>query len=149
MPVPIISPRSISRMPAMPSSRTRHASTSALSVKRSAMRSSSRLPGSVVLIEPFAALGTELTARDALLHATVDVEAVAVGVAHVARHGDHGVEPRHVGHPEGAHRHLGLLADELVDLLHGNARLVLVAPDLRGDRGEDPVDDEPGALGRA
>ena len=37
MPVPIIRPRSISRTPAMPSSSTRQASTSALSVKRSAI----------------------------------------------------------------------------------------------------------------
>ena len=51
MPVPIIIPRSMSRTPAMPSSSTRQASTSALSWKRSATRSSICVVVSGVLIE--------------------------------------------------------------------------------------------------
>src|SRR4051812_4420537 len=148
MPVPIISARSTSRTPATPSSTTRHASTIALSVKRSAIRSSSRLPGSIVLIEPPAALGPEVAALDALLHALVDVETVAVGVAHVAGNRHDGVEAGHVGHAERAHRHLDLFPDELVELLHRHAGLVLIAPDLRRDGGQDAIDHEAGAFER-
>ena len=61
----------------------------------------------------------------------------------------HGVQAEQVGEEEGAHRrHLGV-GDLLVDLLGGAPALVLVAPDLRGRRVQDPVDDEPGLLAAA
>src|SRR5215210_5758663 len=93
MPVPIIIPRSTSRSPATPSSSTRHASTKAFRPKRSARRSSMAVEASGVLIEPLPRLRAQLAPLHALLHALVDVEAVAVGVAHVARHLQRRVEP--------------------------------------------------------
>src|SRR4051794_39837225 len=146
MPVPIISPRSMSRTPAMPSSSTRQASTSALSWKRSAIRSSICAAVSGVLIEPLPGLRAELAALELLLHAAMHVEAVAVGLAHVARDLHDRVQAGHVGHPEGPHRHLRLLGDELVELLDVDPCLVLVAPDLAGGGHEDAVDHEAGAL---
>src|SRR5690349_1176122 len=144
MPVPIIIPRSTSRIPATPSSSTRHASTNAFSVKRSASFGSTS-----VLIEALPGLGAEVALGDELLHALVDVEAVAVGAVHVARDLHDRVEPAHVGDLEDAHRHLRLLLHERVDRLGRGARLVLVAPDLRGRGAQDPVDDEAWALGAA
>src|SRR4051794_12179973 len=146
MPVPIISPRSMSRTPAMPSSSTRQASTSALSWKRSAIRSSICALVSGVLIEALSGLGAEVAGLELLLHAAVHVEAVAVGLAHVAGDLHDGVQARHVGDPERPHRHLGLLADELVELLDVDPRLVLVAPDLARGGDEDAVDHEAGTL---
>src|SRR5687767_9837856 len=146
MPVPIIIPRSTSRTPAMPSSTTRQASTSALSWKRSATCSSMCSAASGVLIEAPPRLGAEVAALDQLLHPAMDVEAVAVGLLHVARDLDHGVEPRHVGDPERAHRHLRLLGDEPVELLDVDPALVLVAPDLAGGAHQDAVDHEAWAL---
>src|SRR4051794_39794353 len=137
MPVPIISPRSMSRTPAMPSSSTRQASTSALSWKRSAIRSSICSVVSGVLIEALPGLGAELAGLQLGLHALVDVEPVAVRLAHVARDLHDGVQARHVGDPERAHRHLGLLGDELVELLDVDPGLVLVAPDLAGGGDQD------------
>src|SRR5688572_774431 len=112
MPVPIIRPRSISRTPAMPSSSTRQASTMALSMKRSAIASSIWV--SAVLIEALPGLGAEVARLELLLHALVHVEAVAVGVDHVARDLHDRVQAAHVGHAERPHRHLRALADELV-----------------------------------
>src|SRR5215217_2425279 len=148
IPVPIIIPRSMSRTPAMPSSRTRQASTNALSWKRSASASSTAgaACASGVLIEAPSALLAEVALLDELLHAAVDVEAVAVGVAHVPRHLERRVQAGHVGEVEGSHRHQLRVGQRLVDVLHVDARLVLVAPDLRRRRGEDAVDDEAGAL---
>src|SRR3954468_10447107 len=125
MPAPSIRPMSMSRTPATPSSSTRQASTNAFSWKRSASRSSTAVR-SGVLIEALPALGAEGALVDELLHALVDVEAVAVGVVQVARHLQRGVQAAHVGHPERAHRHLRPLAQELVDVLDGGAGLVLV-----------------------
>src|SRR4051812_30032724 len=145
MPAPSISPMSMSRTPAMPSSSTRQASTNAFSWKRSASRSSTAVR-SGVLIEALSALGAERAPLDPLLHALMDVEAVAVGVTQVARHLQRGVQAAHVGHPERPHRHLRALAQELVDLLHGRAGLVLVAPGLGGRADQDAVDHEARAL---
>src|SRR4051794_37356067 len=142
MPVPIIIPRSTSRIPAMPSSTTRQASTKAFSWKRSASLSS-------MLIEPLPALGAEVALVDQRLHALVDVEAVTVGVAHVARDLQDRVEAAHVGHAERAHRHVHDLGDVLVQLGGVDARLVLVAPQLAHRAGEDAVHDEAGAFGGA
>src|SRR4051794_27272667 len=128
IPVPIIIPRSMSRTPAMPSSSTRQASTIALSEKRSATLGS--ICWSAVLIEALPGLGTQLARFELLLHPAMHVHAVAVGLAHVARHLDHRVQARHVGHAERPHRHVGLLLDELVELFDVDPRLVLVAPDL-------------------
>src|SRR5215208_26696 len=100
MPVPIIIPRSMSRTPATPSSSTRQASTNAFRPKRSASLGSMALLASGVLIEPLPGLGAELAALDHLLHALVDVEAVAVGGDHVARDLHDGVQAAHVGHAE-------------------------------------------------
>src|SRR4051794_3079271 len=142
MPVPIIIPRSTSRTPAMPSSSTRHASTNAFSWKRSASLAS-------MLIEALPCLGAEVAVLDERLHALVDVEAVAVGVAHVARDLHDRVEAAHVGDAERAHGHVHGLGDVGVQLGRVDARLVLVAPDLaRGGR-QDAVDDEARALGGA
>src|SRR3954454_15535398 len=127
MPVPIIIPRSTSRTPATPSSSTRHASTKAFSVKRSASFGSIAFS---VLIEALPRLGAEVTLLDERLHALVNVEAVAVGVAHVARDLHDRVEPAHVGDAERAHRHVHGLGDVLVELGRVDARLVLVAPEL-------------------
>src|SRR4051794_21829228 len=129
MPAPSIRPMSMSRTPATPSSSTRQASTNAFSWKRSTIRSSTAVC-SGVLIEALPALGAERALLDQLLHAAVHVEAVAVGVAQVVRDLDRRVEAAHVGHPERPHRHLRALAHELVELLDGDARLVLVAPHL-------------------
>src|SRR3954468_21032742 len=147
IPVPIIIPRSMSRTPAMPSSSTRHASTIALSWKRSATLGS--ICWSAVLIEALPGLRAELAGLDLLLHPAVDVHAVAVGVAHVAGHLDHRVETAHVGHAERAHGHVGLLLDELVERLDVDAGLVLVAPDLRRGGDQDAVDHEARALAAA
>src|SRR5215213_3441473 len=97
MPVPSISPRSISPTPAMPSSSTRQASTIAFSVKRSAIHSSSCVEDSAVLIEAPHGLGAEVAALEPLLHPLVDVETLAVVLAHVARDLHDGVEARYVG----------------------------------------------------
>src|ERR1700759_2378447 len=147
MPVPSIMPMSMSRTPATPSSSTRHASTNAFSVKRSAMAGSTFPSG--VVIEALPALGAEVALRDQLLHRLMHVEAVAVGVVEVARDLNRRVQAGHVGDAERAHRHLRLLLHDAVDLLEGGARLVLVAPDLARRRDEDAVDHEARALGRA
>src|SRR4051795_1819701 len=113
MPTPSMSPRSISRTPAMPSSSTRQASTKAFSPYRSTIRSSS--PGSAVsavLIEPLPGLRPEVAAVHELLHPAVHVEPVAVGLLHVLRDLEGGVEPRHVHHLERPHGQLRLLLDE-------------------------------------
>src|SRR5215210_1875319 len=148
MPVPIIIPRSMSRTPAMPSSSTRQDSTNAFSCKRSASASSMAGAAAVsgVLIEALSGLLAEIALLDELGHAVVDVEAVAVGVLHVARDLERRVEARHVGEEERAHGDELGVRERLVDLLHVGAALVLVAPDLRRRRGEDAVDDEAGAL---
>src|SRR4051812_35770634 len=122
MPAPSISPMSMSRTPAMPSSSTRQASTNAFSWKRSTIRSSTAVC-SGVLIEALPGLGAQRALLDELLHAAMDVEAVAVRVVQVARHLQRRVQPAHVGHPERPHRHLRALAQELVHLLHGDAAL--------------------------
>src|SRR4051794_15939237 len=148
IPVPIIIPRSMSRTPAMPSSSTRQDSTKALSWKRSASASSTAGAECVsgVLIEAPSALLAELALLHELLHAAMDVEAVAVGVAHVAGDLQRRVQARHVGEVEGAHRHELGVRERLVDLLDVRAGLILIAPDLRRRRGEDAVDHEARAL---
>src|SRR5438270_3824681 len=95
-------PRSMSFIDAMPSSSTRQLSTSAFSVKRS-IRAwvSISVP---VLIEALSGLGPEVLFRHQLLHALVDVEAVAVGLLEVLGHVQDGVEPEQVGEEERAHR---------------------------------------------
>src|SRR4051812_37787870 len=125
MPVPIIIPRSMSRTPAMPSSRTRQDSTNALSWKRSASASSTAGAASGVLIEALSALLAEVALVDELLHALVDVEAVAVGIPHVARDLQRGVQARHVGEEERPHRYELGLGEGLVDVLDAGPRLVL------------------------
>src|SRR5262249_22055922 len=147
-PVPSIMPMSMSRTPATPSSSTRHASTNAFSVKRSAIAGSTCTPSGVV-IEALPALGAEVALLDQLLHRAMEVEAIAVGVVQVARDLDRRVQAGHVGDAERAHRHLRLLLHDAVDVLEGGARLVLVAPDLARRRDEDAVDDEARALRRA
>src|SRR5690348_14339564 len=119
MPVPSIMPRSTSRMPAMPSSTIRQASTSALSPKRSTIDSSARWAASGVLIETPPRLGAQVALLDQLLGAAVHVEAVAVGLAHVLGDLQGRVEARHVAAPERAHGHAGLLLDELAVPLRG------------------------------
>src|SRR5690242_322272 len=104
MPTPSMSPRSISRTPAMPSSSTRQASTKALSPYRSTIRSSSPDAAvSAVLIEPLPGLRAKVAAVHELLHAAMHVEAVAVGVVHVLRDLEGRVEPGHVHHLERPH----------------------------------------------
>src|SRR4051794_18464586 len=121
IPVPIIIPRSMSRTPAMPSSSTRQDSTNALSWKRSASFSSTADAVSGVLIEALSALLAQVARLDELLHALVDVEAVAVGVDHVLGHLQRGVQPAHVGEVERPHRHELGVGQRLVDVLHVDA----------------------------
>src|SRR4051794_10498003 len=145
MPVPSVIARSTSRTPAISSSTSMQASANAFRTTRSASAGSTAvsLP---VLIEPLPALAAEVAAGDEPLHPPVDVEALAVGVAQVAGHLERRVEPGLVRQPERAHRGEVLLGDERVDRLRCDTGLVLVAPDLAGQRRQDPVDDEPGAL---
>src|SRR5262245_66490237 len=101
MPVPIIIPRSTSRTPATFSSTTRHASTSAFRNARSASLGSTCWDcGVSVLIEAPPALGAEVALLDQLLHRTVDVHAVAVGLAQVARDLDRRSDAREVRRPD-------------------------------------------------
>src|SRR5688572_27842381 len=148
MPVPIIMPRSMSRMPATPSSSPRQDSMTASCPTRSA-RASSTWTSVSVLIEALSGLLTEVARLHQLAHALVDVEAVAVRGDHVLGHLQRGVEARHVGQVERPHRREALALDELVDVLDVDARLVLVAPDLGGQRHQDAVDDEAGNLAAA
>ncbi len=96
-----------------------------------------------VLVEAVAAgLGAELPLGHQLLHALVDVEAVAVGVAQVLGDVQDRVEAEHVDEDERADRcDLGG-ADALVDRLDREPLLLLGAPDLADGRVEDAVDDE-------
>src|SRR4051794_25439190 len=129
IPAPIIIPRSMSRTPAMPSSSTRQDSTNALSWKRSASASSTAGAASVVsgvLIEALSALLAEIARLDELLHAAMDVEAVAVGVLHVLGDLERRVEPAHVREVERSHGDELGLRERLVDVLDVGAALVLV-----------------------
>src|SRR4051812_6288168 len=148
MPVPSIIPMSMSRTPATPSSSTMQASAKAFWPTRSASCGSTTA-SAPVCIEPLPALAPEVAAVDELLHQAVDMEAVAVGVPQVPGDLQRRVEPGHVRQPERPHRRQPRLGDGGVDRLDVGPRLVLVAPDLRGERAEDAVDDEAGALGAA
>src|SRR4051794_35002244 len=101
IPKPVIIARSMSRIVATPSSRTRHDSTKALSVKRSTSAAVSM--SAAVVIEPLPGLGAEVAIADELLHALVDVEAVAVGLLEVLGHLEHGVQAQLVGEEERPH----------------------------------------------
>src|SRR5215216_979059 len=147
IPKPVIIARSMSRMVATPSSSTRHDSTNALSEKRSTSRSVEA--SAAVLIEPLSGLRAQVAGVHALLHAAMDVEALAVGLLEVLGDVQHRVEAEHVGEEERAHGHGLGLGEHLVELLGGDLFLLLDAPHLR-DRGVgDPVADEAGALGAA
>src|SRR4051794_27392410 len=142
IPAPIIMPMSMSLIAATPSSTRRHASTSDLSWKRSTTVSRTCSVSAAVLIETLSGLLAEVAGFNQLLHRRVDVEALAVAVDHVLRDVQRGVEARHVGQEERAHRERLRLLDLLVDLLRALARLLLRAPDLGGARHQDAVDDE-------
>src|SRR3954447_3981443 len=119
----------------------RHASTSDLSWKRSTTVSSTASPAccsAAVLIETLSGLLAEVLLADELLHAGVDVEAVAVAVDHVLGDVERGVEAGHVREEERPHRERLRLLDLLVDLLRCLARLLLRAPDLGCARHQDP-----------
>src|SRR3954454_21965833 len=148
IPAPIIIPMSMSLIVATPSSTRRHASTRDLSWNRST--TVSRTPVSAaVLIETLSGLLAVVPAVDQLLHARVDVEAVAVRVDHVLGDVERGVEAGHVCEEERPHRERLRLLNFLVDLLRGLAGLLLRAPDLGGARHQDAVDDEAGDLAAA
>src|SRR4051794_19458102 len=145
IPAPIIIPMSMSLIVATPSSTRRHASTRDLSWNRST--TVSRTPVSAaVLIETLSRLLAVVPAVAQLLHARVDVEAVAVRVDHVLGGVERGVEAGHVCEEERPHRERLRLLNFLVDLLRGLAGLLLRAPDLGGARHQDAVDDEAGDL---
>src|SRR3954470_18865572 len=110
MPAPSAIARSMSRTPAMPSSSTMQASAKAFRPTRSASRGSTAV-SVPVLIEAPPRLAPEVAPRDELLHAAVDVEAVAVGLAQVAGECERRVEPGQVRQPERAHRGQALLLD--------------------------------------
>src|SRR3954465_3179923 len=149
MPAPAIMPISMSFSGAIPSSRTRHDSTSVLSDSRS-----TSVPVAVsavsVLIEALSGLGAEVPRLDEFLHLGHDVEALGPErVMQVLGHVQHRVEAEHVGEEERPHRDGAGLLDHLVDLLHVEALLVDRLPDLAGGGVEDAVDDEAGSLGAA
>src|SRR6188472_2988464 len=100
---------------ATPSSSTRHASTSALSVNRST--SASALVSVPVLIEAPAGLGAEIPGGHQRSHLGMDVEALAVALGQVLGDVHHGVEPEHVGQEEGTGRSARRLGEEPVELL--------------------------------
>ena len=84
-----------------------------------------------VLVEALAAgLGAELALGDELLHALVDVEAVAVGLGEVLGDVQDGVEAEQVDEENGPIGATLRRADALVDLLDREALLLLRAPDL-------------------
>src|SRR3954469_12835317 len=147
MPAPAIMPISMSLSEAMPSSRTRHDSTSVFSDSRW----TSVLVASLVavLIEALSGLRAEVSCLDQFLHLGHDVEAVAERVVQVLRDVQDRVEAEHVGEEERPHRDGAGLLDHLVDLLHVEALLVDRLPDLARRRVQDPVDDEAGRLGTA
>src|SRR5947209_18152051 len=102
IPAPAIIPRSMSLSEAIPSSRTRQLSTSALSVKRSTSAAvSSSVP---VLIEALPRLGAEIAGGDQFLHLPMHVEPLAVGVAQMLGDVQHRVEPEQIGEEERTHR---------------------------------------------
>src|SRR6478609_4463397 len=149
MPNPVIIARSMSRIVATPSSRTRQDSTNAFRPKRSTSVAASVVVSAAVLIEPLPGLLAEVAGGHQLLHALVHVEPLAVGVTQVLGDLEHGVQPEHVGEEERPHRQSARLLHELVDLLRGETLLLLDAPDL-GDRGiGDAVADEPRNLAAA
>src|SRR3954451_3959284 len=141
IPAPIIMPMSMSLIVATPSSTRRHASTSDFSWKRSTTVSRTSV-SAAVLIETLSGLLAVVAVLDQVLHAGMDVEALAVGVDHVLGDVERRVEAGHVREEERAHRQRLRLLDLLVDLLRGLARLLLRAPDLSGARHQDAVDDE-------
>src|SRR5205807_2194069 len=96
---------------AIPSSSTRQLSTSALSVKRSTSAWVSI--SAPVLIETLSGLRAKVAFGDQLLHAAVDVEAIAVGLAQVLGNVQNRVEAEQVGEEEGTHRGGLRLADDL------------------------------------
>src|SRR3954453_23493941 len=98
MPAPAIMPISMSLSDAMPSSRTRHDSTSVLRDSRS----TSVLVASAVsvLIEALSGLGAEVPGVHEFLHLRHHVEAVAQRLVKVLRHVQDGVEAEHVGEEE-------------------------------------------------
>src|SRR3954447_21636453 len=116
-PAPAIMPMSTSFVPATPSSTTRQASTSALSCERSTSVSVACEVVLAVLIEPLPGLLAVVAGVDQLLHRGRHVEAVAVAVAQVLRHVEHGVEAEHVGQEERPHRRRLGLRHDLVDVL--------------------------------
>ncbi len=80
------------------------------------------------------ALGAELALGDELLHALVDVEALAVGLLEVLGDVQDRVEAEHVGEEERAHRRRLGGRDALVDRLDREPALLLLAPDLADGR---------------
>src|SRR3954452_5246562 len=115
IPKPVIIARSMSRIVATPSSRTRHDSTNALRLNRSTRAAVSM--SAAVVIEPLPGLGPEVALAHQLLHPLVVVEAVAVGLLEVLGHLEHRVQAQLVGEEERAHRQRLGLGERLVDLL--------------------------------
>src|SRR5207302_5426242 len=99
-PAPAIIPISTSLVPAIPSSTTRQASTSALSWERSTRVSVACDVVLAVLIEPLPGLLTVVPGLDQLLHGGRDVEPVAEAVPQVLGHVEHRVEPEPVRQEE-------------------------------------------------
>src|SRR5215217_7339445 len=133
IPAPIIIPISMSLAEAMPSSRTRHDSTSVLSPSRSTSVLVA-VSAVSVLIEALSGLGAEIAALDEFLHLRHDVEAVAERLVQVLGDVQDRVEAEHVGQEERAHRDRARTLDHLVDLLDVEALLVHRLPDLTGGR---------------
>src|SRR5947209_18479896 len=137
IPAPAIMPRSMSFSEAIPSSRTRQLSMSALRVKRS---TSAVVSISTVLIETLSGLHAEVALRHELLHALVDVEAIAECLLEVLGHLPDGVETEQLGEEERSHRRCLGVRDRLIDVLDVRAGLLLIAPDPRHARVADAVD---------
>src|SRR3954454_12229840 len=127
IPAPAIMPISMSLSEAIPSSRTRHDSTSVFSDRRS----TSVLVASLVavLIEALSGLRAEVSGLDQFLHLRHDVEAVAERVGQVLRDVQDGVEAEHVSEEERPHRYGAGLLDDLVGLLDVEALRVHGLPD--------------------
>src|SRR3954451_8820492 len=115
MPAPAIMPISMSLSDAMPSSRTRHDSTSVFSERRSTRV----LVASAVsvLIEALSGLRAEVPGVDEFLHLRHHVEAVSQRLVQVLGHVQRRVEAEHVAEEERPHRERARLLERLVDLL--------------------------------
>src|SRR3989442_4623203 len=96
LPAPAIIPMSMSLIPAIPSSSTRQASTRVLRPERSTSVSSAGDVVLAVLIEPLPRLLPEIAGFNQLLHRRCDEEPLAVAVAEVLGHVEHGVVTPHV-----------------------------------------------------